>query len=178
MRDSMVLPDEDQFHRLFYLRQDVLRTMTEINDFDTTRFEVLETIPLGVLRKNATQKHGVTKWKQHQNYLEIESVEIHPELLKRRWNDYAKFVLYHEFLHAIGFKDHDAIFRHLEARWPIENPRKSGREFTLFLQEKSASWKWFCDSCGLTVFRKKSTHGKYKCKSCNIVLRDEPVSSQ
>jgi predicted SprT family Zn-dependent metalloprotease len=177
MRDLMVQPNAQQTIRLEQLRSFVLWKMAEIHDFQTSRYATLEKIPLGVLRKNATQKHGVTRWRQHTHHLSIEGIELHPELLNEEWQEYAKFVLYHEFLHGIGFKHHDAIFRHLESRWPLKNRKKVGRKFTVFLQRKNASWQWVCSNCDILIFRKKPSRGKYICKSCKTVLVDEPLYS-
>ncbi|MDA0715484.1 MAG: hypothetical protein O3A74_02840, partial [archaeon] len=90
----MVQPNAQQTIRLEQLRSFVLLKMAEIHDFQSSRFATLEKIPLGVLRKNATQKHGVTRWRQHTHHLSIEGIELHPELLCEEWQEYAKFVLY------------------------------------------------------------------------------------
>ena len=63
--------------------------------------------------------HGATKWQRgisrEQLGLEfVEVIELHPELLSGDWNAYAAFVLHHEFIHALGFHNHDAEFRHGE----------------------------------------------------------------
>ena len=173
----MAKASKEQTHRLLELQKVVIEHMRELYRFEEQRLEYLFSVPLGVLRKNATQRHGVTRWRQHLSHIEIESVDLHPELLGKEWYEYAKFVLFHEYLHAIGFKEHDAVFRHLESRWPIEHHRSIGRQFTTFLQQKNASWKWMCTRCNLCVYRKKPTRGKFMCKKCNVVLIDEHISS-
>ena len=66
---------------------------------------------------------GVTKWKRgitdEQISLEnLEVVELHPELLNEEWSAYAAFVLHHEFIHALGYRNHDKFFRLMENSWP------------------------------------------------------------
>ncbi len=171
----MVQPNEQQKIHLEQLRDLVLGKMAEIHDFQAHRFASLKKIPLGVLRRNATQKHGVTRWRQYAHHLSIEGIDLHPELLTDQWQEYAKFVLYHEFLHGIGFKHHDSIFRHLESRWPLEHRKKIGLQFTMYLQRKNASWQWICSQCDILIFRNKPSGGKYICKACKTILIDEQL---
>ena len=115
----MVNASPSQVKLLEDLRGQVLDAMHSIEKVRSMRLSTLATIKLGVLRKNATQRHGVTRWQRsHAGELTVETVDLHPHLLCEGWEDYAAFVLYHEFLHALGFRAHDQRFRVLEAMWP------------------------------------------------------------
>jgi predicted SprT family Zn-dependent metalloprotease len=130
-----------------------------------------------VLKKNATQRHGATKWQRGisraQLGLEfVEVIELHPELLSGDWNAYAAFVLHHEFIHALGFLNHDSEFRHLEYSWPGVEAGVIGPDFTEFLRRRSAKWLWKCLSCSKSFPRKKPSKGKYRCRKCSTILTD------
>ena len=60
---------------------------------------------IGSFEKNATQRHGVTRFRVGRNAVElrtedVETIDLHPHLLNENWEDYARFVLYHEYLHV------------------------------------------------------------------------------
>ena len=95
----MVNPNHQQIVKLDKLRSIVLDLMLDMEVWNKTNTQVLKQIKLGVLRKNATQRHGVTRWKigsdiSDLNPQDVEVIDIHPELLEERWNAYAAFVLY------------------------------------------------------------------------------------
>ena len=48
---------------LLQLRDEVIHIMKDMPAWRDEDVEKLAEIPLGVLRKNATQRHGVTRWK-------------------------------------------------------------------------------------------------------------------
>jgi hypothetical protein len=51
----------------------------------------------------------------------VRQVRLHPLLLTDvRWNDYAHQVLYHEYLHCLGYVRHNAHFRSVERLWCSE----------------------------------------------------------
>ena len=59
----MAKPNAEQSMLLNELRDFVLEVMREMPEWVGANFELLSTIQLGVLRKNATQRHGVTRWR-------------------------------------------------------------------------------------------------------------------
>ena len=59
----MVKPTHAQKTRLVALREDVVSKMEGLPFLADIDLSGLLTIPLGVLRKNATQRHGVTRWR-------------------------------------------------------------------------------------------------------------------
>ena len=52
---------------LIELRDAVVDIMLDMPVWANAPIEELRNIPLGVLRKNATQRHGVTRWKRGVN---------------------------------------------------------------------------------------------------------------
>ena len=176
----MVKPTPDQKIKLEHLRSIVLDLMQDMEIWNQIDTEGLEQISLGVLRRNATQRHGVTRWKKGvdvSNLIpsDVEEINIHPHLLDEKWNAYAAFVLHHEYIHALGFREHDKIFRYLEKSWPGSKAVKHGSEFTEFLRFKSAKWIWECKNCDKQFPRKKPSRGMYKCRDCNTTLRDKKL---
>ena len=60
----MVKPNKSQQARLDELRNLVIEIMTDMDVWQNHDLIPLFDLNLGVLRKNATQRHGVTRWKQ------------------------------------------------------------------------------------------------------------------
>ena len=119
----MAKPSNEQSIVLSQLQDEVLEQMKTIGFENESRLNSLNSIPLAVLRRNATQRHGVTRFRRGANASElktedVETVDLHPMLLDPSWHDYARFVLYHEYLHALGNRFHDTTFRRLEQLWP------------------------------------------------------------
>ncbi|MDP6905862.1 MAG: hypothetical protein QF440_00400 [Candidatus Thalassarchaeaceae archaeon] len=141
----------------------------------------LETIPLGYLRKNATRLHAVCRYKRgvrKKNVTgpsDVNRVDVHPDAMSEKWSRYASFLLYHEFLHALGFTSHNQEFRKLEALWPDTESQSMGKTFGKYLQDKSIKWHWQCPSCELKHSRTRKSNGRYRCRNCRIVLVDIPV---
>ena len=82
----MVKPTPDQKIKLEQLRSIVLDLMQDMEIWNQIDTEGLEQISLGVLRRNATQRHGVTRWKKGvdvSNLIpsDVEEINIHPHLL-------------------------------------------------------------------------------------------------
>ena len=78
----MVNASPSQVKLLEELRGQVLDAMHSIEKVRSMRLSTLATIKLGVLRKNATQRHGVTRWQRsHAGELTVETVDLHPHLL-------------------------------------------------------------------------------------------------
>ena len=68
----MVKPKPDQKLRLEQLRSIVLDLMQDMDIWNETNTEILTKINLGVLRINATQRHGVTRWKKGSDISNLE----------------------------------------------------------------------------------------------------------
>ena len=101
----MAKPSKKQEKILAELKEDILSQMISMGHWSEEELLPLQDIPLAVLRRNATQRHGVTRFRRGARATElkiedVETVDLHPQLLNESWNDYARFVLYHEYLHA------------------------------------------------------------------------------
>ena len=57
----MVKPNDDQISNLNELKDIVVDVMLGMSIWSKEQLAMLDKIPLGVLRKNATQRHGVTR---------------------------------------------------------------------------------------------------------------------
>ena len=177
----MVKPTNAQLRELIELREFVIEVMTSMGVWSDELLTKLTGIDLGVLRKNATQRHGVTRW--HQGIRnptmpeEVKVIELHPRLLSSEWKPYAAWVLHHEFVHALGYTAHDSTFRSLEGLWPSKEASTMGVKFTESLRKEKAKWLWVCDKCKKEYPRQKKAMGKYMCKSCRQVLRDVPINA-
>jgi len=176
----MVKPNPQQLIQLNQLRDLVIEVMRDMPIWLNTELSYLKNIKLGLLKKNATQRHGATKWKvgtaaDKMEIKDVDVIELHPELLNVKWNAYAAFVLHHEYIHALGFKNHNNEFRTLENSWPGINAGKHGMEFTEFLRKRSAKWVWRCGKCQKEFPRKKASLGRYRCRTCSTVLLDIKV---
>ena len=177
----MVKPNNAQLKELIELRKFVIEVMTSMGVWSEELLTKLTNVDLGVLRKNATQRHGVTRWRQGiRNPTmpeEVKVIELHPRLLSSEWKPYAAWVLHHEFVHALGYTAHDSTFRSLEQLWPSKEASKMGMKFTETLRKEKAKWLWVCDKCKKEYPRQKKAMGKYMCKSCRQVLRDVPINA-
>ena len=172
----MAKPSSIQTSSLEELRKEVLRTMTDMGLWEVDGLSNLYEVKLGVLRRNATQRHGVTRFKRGRNsnvlhFEDVETVDLHPHLLTDEWHHYARFVLYHEFLHVLGMRFHNASFRKIESLWPYEGGDQ-GKPFTQYLRQRSAIWLWTCTTCDHQYPSKKRSKGRYKCRTCSTVLVD------
>ncbi|HJM54668.1 MAG TPA: hypothetical protein QGI72_00310 [Poseidonia sp.] len=170
----MVRPSPQQLLRLESLRDDVIHEMRNIGIFSETELDVGATVSLGLLRKNSTQRHGVTRWNRQDGAIVLQTVDLHPALLEDDWESYASFVLYHELLHAIGNRSHDKSFRQLELLWPDFDAANRGVEFTAQMRLKRAKWLWMCPKCNKEYPRQQSSKGKYQCRTCGCRLLDVP----
>lgn len=172
----MAKPSADQTAFLNPLRVQVLSTMQSMERFEDAALNELRTVPLGVLRRSATQRHGVTRWERKADgRLTVATVDLHPRLLNEAWADYAAFVLFHEFLHAMGWRAHDRRFRTLESTWPDPKGASRGLEFTHRMREGKATWYWVCPECEQRYPRQRRGGGRYLCRRCRQVLQDVPV---
>ncbi len=177
----MVKANNVQMKELLELREFVIEVMSSMGIWSEESLTKLTNIDLGVLRKNATQRHGVTRWRRGISNPsipeEVEIIELHPRLLSTEWKPYAAWVMHHEFVHALGHTAHDATFRSLEQLWPSKESSTMGPKFTELLRKEKASWLWVCDKCKKEYPRQKKGMGKYMCRPCNMVLRDVPINS-
>lgn len=177
----MVKPNKHQLEELVELREFVIEVMASMEIWSEELLTKLTRIDLGVLRKNATQRHGVTRWRQGVRNPtipeEVKVIELHPKLLSSEWKPYAAWVLHHEFVHALGYTSHDSTFRSLERLWPSKDASTMGVKFTELLRKQRAKWLWVCDKCNKEYPRQKKGMGKYMCKSCKMVLRDVPIKA-
>lgn len=171
----MPRPSPQQLLQLEGLRAEVLAEMLTIGMLSEEHQQTLHAVPLGVLRSNATQRHGVTRWSgNEQGSLKVEVVDLNPHLLSEHWRDYAAFVLFHEFLHAMGHRAHDRSFRALESRWPNATASSRGKAFTHSRRLARASWHWVCSTCEERYPRQRQGRGRYMCRRCKTVLKDVP----
>ena len=160
-----------------------IQTMYEIPELDHLQVEQLHEIPLGFLRKDATRLHAVCRYRkgiaksQISGPKDVRCVDIHPVALEHEFRLYAAFLLYHEFIHALGFTGHDRNFRRLEALWPNTTATKMGEMFGLHLRRKRFKWLWRCPQCSKEYPRNRRGNGRYRCRVCRVVLIDVPAES-
>ena len=164
------------------LAEDVVSTMTHIPQLNHLPVEKLTGIPLGRLRRDATRLHAVCRYQKGIRKSEISGpddvrcVDVHPAALTEDWQRYAAFLLYHEFLHALGYAGHDRTFRNLEALWPDEEARDMGKAFGKHLRNRAAKWLWTCPQCHLEHPRTRRGKGRYRCRNSRVVLVDVPAN--
>lgn len=172
--------DDNQVLRT--IANSVILTMHEIPEIQHLPIEQLHDIKLGFLRRDATRLHAVCRYQrgimksQISGPSDVRCVDVHPVALQEEWRLYAAFLLYHEFLHALGFTGHDRTFRRIEALWPNTTATKMGSDFSLYLRKIRSKWMWRCPSCQKEYFRSRRGNGRYRCRECQAVLVDVPVN--
>jgi len=82
----MAKPSSAQSSLLDDLRIEVHLTMKEMDIWTDEELGYLHLVQLGVLRRNATQRHGVTRFNRGRNsenlrFEDVETVDLHPYLL-------------------------------------------------------------------------------------------------
>ncbi|CAI8345990.1 MAG: Protein SprT-like protein [Marine Group II euryarchaeote MED-G33] len=160
------------------LSKSVVLTMRQIPQLSLLPVTELENIPLGRLRRDATRLHAVCRYRKGVRKAEISGpsdvrcVDVHPAALNDDWQRYAAFLLYHEYLHALGFAGHDKTFRSLEALWPDEVARNMGQAFGKHLRKRTAKWLWKCPQCSKEYPRSRRGMGRYRCRECQVTLID------
>ncbi len=166
-----------------YLRFRVIGVMSQMDELTNYDLSPLANIPLKKLRINATRLHGVCrfqkgvdKWRPDLGPQHVKEVAIHPVSLTEEWQNYAEFLLFHEFLHALGHAAHDRYFRQLEAAWPDENAKSMGENFGQHLRARNAKFAWTCPSCDWQTKRSVKSSGRYVCRTCKIKLKDVPIT--
>ena len=165
-------------HVLANLAKAVVVTMHQIPQLDQLPVDQLHKIPLGRLRRDATRLHAVCRYQKGVKKSEISGpenvrcVDVHPAALTEDWRRYAAFLLYHEYLHALGFSGHDRTFRNLEALWPDVEAQNMGKSFGNHLRRRAAKWLWTCPQCSKEHPRSRRGRGRYRCRECRTVLID------
>jgi len=134
----------------------VIDTMSKIPELSIFDIHKLKNISLGYLRKNNKTMLGCCRFKKNCRWIkrdkngkivergkdfwpyentlgpdDVRKIDLHPDLFSEsRWERLAASVLYHEYLHALGFR-HCPTFRKLEALWPDEEARLGSRKVNL-----------------------------------------------
>lgn len=156
----------------------IIKEMMNIQDLSNLNVEGLSQIPLGKLRIDAVRLHAVCRYKKGVKKTDeitpdsVRCIDIHPRVLNVRWERYANFLLFHEYLHALGFSNHGKEFRRLEALWHDDEARDMGRSFSIHLRKMNARWIWICPLCDIEHMRSKRSNGRYRCRSCLCSLID------
>ncbi len=156
----------------------VIKKIAKIPELQHLPFHDLELIPLGRLRKNATRLHAVCRYKRgvkKSNGVtpsDVRCIDVHPYALIEEWERYAEFLLYHEYLHALGFSNHGREFRNMESLWPDKEAQQMGNEFSKYIRKKSPIWLWVCDTCNIRYPRSRRSNGRYRCRTCKTILKD------
>ncbi len=156
----------------------VITKIANIPELQHLPIHDLESIPLGRLRKNATRLHAVCRYKRgviKSNGVspsDVRCIDIHPYALVEKWSRYTEFLLYHEYLHALGFSNHGRAFRNVESLWPDKKAQAMGNDFSRYLIEKSSKWLWTCISCDIRYPRSRRSNGRYRCRTCKNTLVD------
>ncbi|MDP6900095.1 MAG: hypothetical protein QGF94_04595 [Candidatus Thalassarchaeaceae archaeon] len=174
---------QDECPTLEDMALEVISVMHTIPELVDLPIAALQQIPLGKVRKNATNLHAVCRYKkgvQKANGVgpeDVRCVDVHPEALTSKWMRYAAFLLFHEYLHALGFANHDRTFRQMEALWPDQDAKTMGKDFGTFLRMRTAKWLLECPKCNISHPRKRRGNGRYRCRTCRVILVDIPVNS-
>ena len=78
----MVKPNLDQKIKLEQLRSIVLDLMQDMEIWHEIDTDELENIDLGVLRINATQRHGVTRWRKGVDISHLKPYSVYQSIQK------------------------------------------------------------------------------------------------
>ncbi len=174
------MDDELVLHKI---ANSVIVSMHQIPEIQHLPIEQLHNVQLGFLRRDATRLHAVCRYRkgiskaQITGPTDVRCVDVHPVALEEKWRLYAAFLLYHEFLHALGYTGHDRNFRALEALWPNTAATRMGTEFGYHLRRMRAKWVWKCPQCAKEHPRNRRGNGRYRCRECRAVLVDVPAES-
>lgn len=177
------LPVDEKTPSLEFLRFRVMGKMSQMDSLSEYDLAPLHEIPLARLRRNATRLHavcrynkGVDKRRGDLSPRDVREVAVHPEALCDEWIDYAEFLIFHEFLHALGHSGHDRTFRTLEAQWPDTQARNMGESFSRHLRAINAKFAWTCPKCDWKTERSMRSSGRYLCRRCKVKLVDMPIT--
>ncbi len=166
------------------IRFRVMGIMSQMEIFSDTNLQPLGKIKIGKIRKNATRLHGVCRYNRGVDKkrgdltpADVKEICLHPESLNDEWVRYAEFLLFHEFLHALGYSGHNREFRQLEAQWPDKDAKGMGLEFTKYLRGLNAKFAWKCPNCDWQTKRSVKSAGRYICRTCRVKLIDCALKS-
>ena len=177
--------DDNNYQILSQLRESVISKMRTFVDKDNERFfpdsELLQLseIEVSFLSKNSISRHGLTTNLDKSKKLTSSNcaVRLNRKLFEEKYLEYAKFVLFHEYIHCLGNFSHDKNFRQLENLWPEKKQMNIiGRQLTRDLQEVKARWAWTCSKCGFIVKRSsRKFRSNYYHKECLGKLNNVPI---
>ena len=164
------------------LRNRVLGIMATIPELADTDLCGLKDVPLGRLRRDATRLHGVCRYHKGRRTAagglgpgDVREVALHPQVMEEEWEEYASFLLFHEFLHALGHVHHDRNFRKLESTWPNAEAHDLQKTFARHIRDVNWRWSWTCPECGWCCSRSVRAAGRYRCRTCRVPLVDVPA---
>ena len=160
----------------------VMKTIPELQQFPLND---LKKVRLGFLRDNSVRTHGVCMYnfKLYRNRRDgtewdctkhVEIVKIHPLAITDKWIHYGNHVIYHEFLHALGFSNHGKEFRRLEALWPYHEASKLDTLFTELLLKQHHNWVHSCSECDYVTYSINNSSRGYLCRTCKTILKRRP----
>ena len=129
----MAKPTPEQLLQLEGFRNIASQVLFGLGIVNSNMLASIDLIPLTVLKRSATIRHGSTKWKVGMPVYgtpdEVGEISLHPELLETSWRSYGVWVMYHELIHACGYIRHDKDFRKIEACWPDKTSKGLGKYF-------------------------------------------------
>ena len=136
----MAKPTPEQLLQLEGFRNIASQVLFGLGIVNSNMLASIDLIPLTVLKRSATIRHGSTKWKVGMPVYgtpdEVGEISLHPELLETSWRSYGVWVMYHELIHACGYIRHDKDFRKIESCWPDKTSKGLGKYFTTYLRSK------------------------------------------
>ncbi len=144
----------------------VMEDMEELSDLPVSD---LYDVPLGLLRRDNLRCLGKCRfhresfperkyWPEEPRIepKDVRRIDLCRTMLTPEWIRVALSVLFHEYLHALGFGGHNPMFRSLEALWPDEDanggyPRKirSHEHRMAFSEARRETLRWLWDSQGI-----------------------------
>ena len=154
----------------------VMKTIPELQHFPLND---LRKVPLGLLRNKSVYRHGVCIYNSKNFHSEwdctkhVEIVKIHPLAITDKWIHYGNHVIYHEFLHALGFDNHGKEFRRLEALWPYHEASKLDSPFMELLLKQHHNWVHTCSKCDYVTYSINNS-SRPLCPTCKTVLKRRP----
>ena len=155
------------------MRHDVITTMERLEAFKALPVQSLEQVPIVRMRKDAHRTLAVCRiydkprsdWQVASHVREI---GLHPVVIDQpmEWGRYGRFLLFHEYIHALGFVRHDRVFRSLERIWDEIDPgtrTAEGSRLVHYLAARRCQWVWRCASCDRVHYRRRRQNSRYTC---------------
>ena len=147
----------NNFWKIFGILQ--IQVLVELGVVNRKMLASIDQIPLTVLKRSATIRHGSTKWKKGCQFMEhqmrLERFLFIQNCLSQAGDLTEVWVMYHELIHACGYVRHDRTFRKIEACWPEKASKALGKYFTTYLRSKKYEWNWTCPSCNSVYLRQR-----------------------